>query len=227
MRWMLILLVPLVLIFLCAIAMLAIPLPRPLPEPFSRGRNLVAAIGTGGLGLLYVGGLAVYLVTGVLGSGRSLDPAFAAAGFTSQSYMLTGREYRGMVRGRPAVVRYIPPYRAQAAVVDMTIRGSSPVRWAAGAQRPLLDCRDCAPMTVDAPALAGLQVYAADEAAVRPLLADVEVQAVLSRLLIETRAWGATELYVQPEQVWLRAHLRPAPDDRLLAWLDDLARLAE
>ncbi|MBN1935524.1 MAG: hypothetical protein JW934_12725 [Anaerolineae bacterium] len=227
MRWVLILFAGILVIFVCAILLLATPLPGPLPEPFSKGRNLMAAICTGTLGLLFLGAFAIYLVAGVLGRGGEFDPAFTEAGFTARGYMLVGREYRGTVQDRPATVRYLPPYRGQAAVIDMTVEALSGLRLAAGITRPLLDCRRCAQIAVDAPVLAGLQVYASDETSARRLLADFEAQNVFSRSLIDAQAIGTTELYIQPERVWLRAHVRPARGELMLGWLDDLAALAE
>lgn len=217
----------LVALLICAVVILAIPLPRPLPEPFSKDRNLVAAIITGVLGLLFIGGFTVYLIAGVLAGGREFDPALIEAGFKARGYMLVGREYRGTVRDRPAAVHYLPPYRGQAAVIDITVEARSDLRLAAGAQRPLLDCRNCTQVDVTHLRLAGVQVYAADTVTVTRLLADLEAQAVFSRLLIDAQTTGTVELYVQPQQVWLRAHMRSTSSELLLSWLDDLAALAE
>ncbi len=226
MRWVLVLFGGILAIFICAIIILAIPLPRPLPEPFSKGRNLVAAIATGVLGLLFIGGFTVYLIAGVLAGGRAFDPVFVEAGFTAHGYMLVGREYRGTVRDRPATVRYMPPQRSRSAVIDMTVEALSDLRLAAGVTRPLLDCRGCAQVDVTHLGLAGVQVYTTDTVTVTRLLADPEAQAVLSRLLIDAQAMGTVELYVQPRQVWLRAHARSTSGELLLNWLDDLAALA-
>ncbi len=54
-RLLLLLIVPPILIFLCALAMLAVPLPDFFPPPWSQGHNKLSAIlvgGVGGLGYL-------------------------------------------------------------------------------------------------------------------------------------------------------------------------------
>ena len=70
MRILFLILVPPVLLFGCALLMMSLPLPQPFPPPLSDGRNQMAAVITGILGVGYVFGLALYLVSSVLRVGR-------------------------------------------------------------------------------------------------------------------------------------------------------------
>ena len=95
MRVVLLILVPAILLLAVALLSLWLPLPGPFPAPLSRGRNLMAAVVTGVLGVGYVVGLAVYVISSVRQAGRALDPALTARGLASSSYLGAGRRYHG------------------------------------------------------------------------------------------------------------------------------------
>ena len=227
MRIILLLLVPPLLIFGCALIMIWVPLPRPLPPALSSGRNLMAAVATGILGIGYVVGLAVYLVSSFSATGRVLDPVFASRGLASQGYMLFGRQYHGSVQGRQIDVQFMPSQGLQPAQLQVYVAADVDARVAIGTQRPLLDCRDCARIEITRPELRHLEVYAQDAAWTRMWLDRPANSAALGRLLGDPQGLGLREFYVQPDRIWLRAH----PTARVTAlqvgqWFDDVLALA-
>ena len=244
-RVLLLVLVPPILLFLCALVTLWMPLPQPFPPPLSGGRNRMAAVMTGILGIGYVAGLAAYVIASVLRAGRILDPVLASAGLVSESYRVFGRQYTGVIRGREVAVRFLPPQGINPALLNVHVVANLGMRVAIGHKRPLLDCRDCAQFNVGELDLGHLQVYAEDQECARSLLADPVGRAALRRLMeprpmptparsgfplncVDDReALGFRELYLQPERVWLRARPRQITEPQLRQWLDDMLALAE
>jgi hypothetical protein len=228
MRIVLLILVPPILLFGFALVMMRLPLPQPFPPSLSGGRNRMVAVMTGVLGLGYIVGLAVYLISSFLQAGRVLDPAFTSRGLTSESYMAWGRQYQGLVQGRQVTVQFTPPQGLQPALLNMYVTANLDERMAVGEQRPLLDCRDCQRIDVNELGLSHLQVFAEEAAWARALLAESENRATLNRLLSSQKEHGLREVYIQPGRIWLRA--RPSSsvtESRGGEWLDDLLALAE
>lgn len=237
-RVLLLILVPPILLFLCALVILWMPLPQPLPPPLSGGRNRMAAVMTAILGLGYLAGLAAYVIASVLRAGRILDPVLASAGLVSESYRVFGRQYTGVIRGREVAVRFLPPQGVNPALLNVHVVANLGTRAAIGHKRPLLDCRDCAQLSLDELELGHMQVYAEDQECARSLLADPVGRAALRRLMEPRSGFplncvdgrevlGLRELYLQPERVWLRARPRQITEPQLRQWLDDLLVLAE
>jgi hypothetical protein len=96
-----------------------------------------------------------------------------------------------------------------------------------GQGRPLLDCRDCAPLEIAGAELGDVQVYAQQERDARRLLADPVSREVLARLLRDQEGSGFREVYLQPGSVWLRARPRQVTEGRFRQWFDDALALAE
>ena len=227
MRILLLLLVPPLLIFGCALIVIWVPLPRPLPPALSSARNLMAAITTGILGIAYIIGLFVYLVSAVSTAGRVVDPVLVSHGLSSQRYMLFGRQAHGLVDGRQVDVQFMPSQGIRPALLQVYVAADVDARVAIGTQRPLLDCRDCARIEITRPELRHLEVYAQDAAWTRMWLDRPANSAALGRLLGDPQGLGLREFYVQPDRIWLRAH----PSARVTAlqvrqWFDDLLALA-
>jgi hypothetical protein len=214
--------VPILLIFACAMVILWVPLPAPAPAPLSKARNLAAAITVGVVGMAYMIGLTVYLIAAFVDAGKALDPALTPLGLTPERYMLAGRRYRGTIEGRHVEVRYTPAQNINLAVLEMYVSADTGMRLALGRQRPLLDCQDCPRVEVAGAGLAGIQVFCQEEARARSLLADPATRAAVARLLP-----GQQALYVQPDQVWFRAHSRHMQADVVHEWLDDLLLVAD
>jgi len=228
MRTLLIIIVPPLLIFVCALLIVWLPLPQPFPPALSGGRNQVAAVVAGLLGLAYLVGLALYLIASFRQAGQALDSPFLARGLTAENYLGVGRSYRGSVEGRAVEANYLPAQGLRPALLNVYVAAELGTRAAAGEKRPLLDCRDCAPVDLDEFDLGSLQIWAEDGERLRNLLADKGSRAALNRLVSEQKSLGIRELYWQPERIWLRAHpsYRVA-GEQVEGWLDALLLLAK
>jgi hypothetical protein len=194
----------------------------------SSGRNLMAAAMTGTLGLAYIIGLGVYLVSSVSRASRTLDPVLSPYGLTSERHMLVGRRYRGLLQGRQTEILFTPSRGIQPALLQVTVSAGAGTRAAIGIQRPLLDCQACERVQMEELGMSHLQIYAEDTRWIRRLLAAAANRTAVDHALSDQRALGFRELYIQPEQVWLRA--RPPAQvnqDVFEQWLDDLLALAE
>jgi len=135
--------------------------------------------------------------------------------------MIFGRRYTGRYKDKAFEVQYFPPQRIRAAVLDVYVRANTGTRMAVGRQRPLLDCRDCAHLAVSEPDLDGLEWFVENEPRARSLIADQQVRAALARLVRDPPE--LVELYVQPERIWFRAHVRQLSDEQLWQWFDDIS----
>jgi hypothetical protein len=226
-RIILLILLPPIILFVFALAMIVTPLPHPFPEAQSPERNRMAAITTGVLGAAYLVGLTVYAVSWFLQAGQALDSSLVPLGLTSEGYMGFGRQYRGEIKGRQVDVTYQPAQMIKPALLNIYVSTNAGTQAALGPGKPLLDCRDCPKVAVETPGLSQLHVAAQDEAWMRGLLADPANAAAASRLLGNQETLGLRELYIQPDRIWLRAHPKQVTEDQFQHWLDDLLTLAE
>lgn len=185
----------------------------------------MSAILAGVLGLGYIIGVTVYLISWVRRTARVLGPALTPLGLTSQPYMVVGRRYRGMIEGRAIDVKFLPAYGFSPALLNLTIGANLGTRMAIGRRSPWLDCRDCARLDTSGLGLKGLCVVAEDGERARSLLADPEFSAALVRLLLD-RGPETREVYVQPDEVWMRARFRGTTAENVAHWLEDLRNLA-
>jgi len=229
MRIILLLLLPPILLFGFALILMWLPLPSSFPVALSQGRNLIAAAMTGLLGIGYIVGLTLYLISSVRQAGRILDPLFASRGLASQSYLGLGRQYHGVVKDRLVEVNFTKGRVFQPDLLNLYVSADLGVRVAMGKQRPLLDCRDCSRVVVGEPGLNDrLEIYSESEAWVRDLLGESTVRSLVSRLMGNQKEHGFREIYLQPERIWLRAHpSSQVTEDDIEQWFDDLVALAE
>ncbi|HEY88274.1 MAG TPA: hypothetical protein G4N98_00885 [Thermoflexia bacterium] len=226
-RILLMLLIPPILLFLCALMIIWLPLPQPFPPALSRGRNLMSAIVTGILGAGYIVGLALYVVATFLRAGRVLDPVLASAGMVSKSYLVFGRQYQGVLEGREVEVYFVPSSGIRPAQLNVYVAADIGMRVAMGWRRPLLDCGNCERLEAAGAELRGVQVYAQEEERAGRLLNDAASSEAIARLLADQEAYGIREIYLQPERVWLRARPQGMNGKRFRQWLDDVLVLAE
>ena len=215
-----------ILLFACALVMIRVPLPQPLPPAMSRGRNLIAAIITGLLGLGYVVGVGAYAITQFLHAGRALDPVLTAAGLDGQGYALFGRRYRGEIEGRAVEVTVMPPQIIRPAQINVTVSADLGTRIALGRTRPLLDCRDCTRLATPGRERTTLHVYAEDEAHALRLMDDATVREIVSRILDDRAGRGLSEIYLQPARVWVRSRPYTLTVARFEPWFADVQALA-
>ena len=216
-----------ILLFLCALSLMWMPLPQPFPVALSGERNQMAAILTGVMGFIFVIGLGVYTISAFLKTGRFLDAVLEKMGFSSKSYMLFGRKYQGFVDGREVKVDFVPARWPMPRLLNIYVNANLGTRLAAGFTRPLLDCRDGRLLENTGGELGNLQVYAQEKESANRLLADSNVQISLMRLLDKQKELGFREIYLQPEQIWLRAHPRQMTGEIFWAWLDAMLKLAK
>lgn len=226
MRFVMLILIPPLILFILALAVILTPLPHPFPEAKSPERTRVAAIATGVLGALYLVGLTVYTVSSFLQAGQVLDPTLDSLGLTAEGYMGFGRRYHGELDGRQVEITYQPPQAIRSALLNITVDANVGTRAAMVPQRPLLDCADCPVVDVEMAELEHLLIVAEDEAWLEHSLAEPANAAALLRLLGDLETPGTRELYFQPERVWLRAHPQQLTETQLRQWLDDLLAIA-
>ncbi len=226
-RILLMLLIPPILLFLCALMIIWLPLPQPFPPALSRGRNLMSAIVTGILGAGYIVGLALYVVATFLRAGRVFDPVLAPAGMVSKSYLVFGRQYQGVLEGREVEIYFVPSSGIRLAQLNVYVAADIGMRVAMGWRRPLLDCGNCERLEAAGAELRGVQVYAQEEERAGRLLNDAASSEAIARLLADQEAYGIREIYLQPERVWLRARPQGMNGKRFRQWLDDVLVLAE
>ena len=187
----------------------------------------MSAIVTGVLGAGYIVGLALYVVSTFLRAGRVLDPVLASAGMVSKSYLVFGRQYRGVLEGREVEVCFVPSSGIRPAQLNVYVAADIGTRAAIGRQRPLLDCRDCAQLEVAGTELQDVQMYAQQEERAGRLLSDAASSEAIARLLDDQEEYGIREIYLQPERVWLRARPQGMSGKQFRQWLDDMLALAE
>jgi hypothetical protein len=226
-RVLLLILVPLPLLFGLALLLMWLPLPAPFPAAQSQGRNLMAAIVVGVLGLGYLAGLTIYLRSTFRGAGQTLDEVFVSRELTAESYQGVGRQYRGQVDGHPVEVNFVPAQSVQRALLNIYVIADVGTRIAIGEGRPGLDCRDCPRLDASSLGMGTLHVLADDRERASDLLADPANRAVVSQLMASQQECGLRELYLQPGRIWLRARPSSCVSDVLVGqWLDDLLTLA-
>ncbi|MBU0490513.1 MAG: hypothetical protein KKA73_31385 [Chloroflexi bacterium] len=196
----------------------------PLPQALDRSRNLVAAVCAGMLGLIYIAGLAGYVLWSLLGYAQDADPAFTSLGLRAGAYGLFGRQYHGSVQGRATDVYYIPPHRLHAGTLEIYVQSTLQTRFTASRGRAVLGCEGCQPVPAGDPALAGLRIQAQDQAWAGRLLVDPAAGAALRRLMGDS---GWRELYVQPGRLLLRQNARRAiTPEAARQWFADLDAVA-
>jgi hypothetical protein len=226
-RILLLILVPPVLLFLCALVVVTVPLPHPFPPPLSGGRNRMSAIVTGILGAGYIIGLTVYVIASFLRAGRILERILTSAGLVSESYLVFGRQYHGVIQRRQVGVTFVPSQGASSAQLNVYVSADLDTRIAVAKGKPLLDCNECPRVNLDESELGCFQVYSQKMEYARRLLADTEGKGALTRLLDDRDVIGSREVYLQPERVWLRARPQRITEGQFQQWLDDLMALAQ
>jgi hypothetical protein len=226
MRILLLLFILPILLLACALFTLWIPLPHPFPAALSSERNLLSAIATGILGLGYLIGLAVYVLSSFLQAGCILDPVLVPSGLISESYMVFGRQYRGAIEGRQVEISFLPPQGIRPALLNVYVSADLGARMAIGRQKPLLDCADCPHVEIEGTVLGQVEVYAQEEECARSLLGDATSVAALNRLMLDQETLGFHEIYWQPDRIWFRAHPRWGMEDQFQQWLEILLELA-
>ena len=163
---------------------------------------------------------------------RHLDAAFVPLGLEGERYMLTGRQYRGIVDGREVRVLF---YRGP--MLEMHLETPLQTRLGVaevGSTTPALArLFGREPVDLDDPTLSEFRVYALDEGWAHSLLAEAEARARLRRLLNGGGSWALIkQVVLGPGSFRLRLYRTKhlfkydiTPEDAQ-QWLDDLLALA-
>ncbi|HCC79730.1 MAG: hypothetical protein A2X25_09160 [Chloroflexi bacterium GWB2_49_20] len=197
-----------ILILGIALLLTLVPLPPPLPMAGSHARNLLAAILTGILGLVWATSLVIYLVASFLMAGRAFESTFTSRGLTAGSYLGLGRQYQGSIDGRQVEAQYSPGRMIQNGLLNIHIQTDTNLRMAVGVNRPLLDCITCQQVEGSSYGLDDINVYAEDIPWAQNLLAESPNVELIRRLMDKSEKLGMREIYMQPGRIWL--HARPS-----------------
>jgi hypothetical protein len=189
-------------------------------------RDLMAAIVTGVLGLAYLVGVTVFVITAFLRTGRALDGDLIETGLSARRYFGVGRQFHGVLEDREVRVLFMPSYGITPALFDAFVSADLGTRIAMARVRPLLDCRDCAQLQIEDSELDHLRVYAQDEALAQRLVADLVCREAIIRLTDDEGMGATLAVYLQPERIWLRARPRRIAEGQVQQMLDDLLLLA-
>ncbi len=210
-----------------AIFLLVVPLPPPFPERLGKTRNLIAAIGAGIFGLLWLVALGVSVVAAFRKAGRAFESAMVALGLTAQSHMGVGRRYRGVIGGHAVDAEFVPARMLQWPLLGITVTANVGAEMFVGAQAPPLGGVGRQRVQIEGDALGELQVFAGDGDAARRLLCSVNPQ-IFADLLGEQRQEGLRELHVRPDRIYLRCHpTGQVSDERVSQWVGHLLALAD
>lgn len=189
------------------------------------------AVITGIVALLYLIGIAVFAVRHVLRAGQVLEGTFGSAGLAFSGRKGVACCYRGMMSGRAASAELTLAFVFQPWRMEVTIDAElGETRIALGSTRPLLDCRGVPRLEMGEPGLDGVHIHAGDEGAARQLLSSPVLLEVLRPLVAEWDEVNSWELYIQPQQLWLRIRtyrLDEAAAGRWLAGMEALAGVCE
>jgi hypothetical protein len=228
MRILLLILIPPILLLFLALALMWLPPPQPLPAFLTQERDQIAALVTGCLGIVWLIGLALYLLLSFRKVGRVWDALFTGRGLAPGDYALFGRQYRGLVEDRDVEVRFMPGHGLRSPLLDVRVVADLRLRVAIGERKPLLDCGRCPRLDGSDLGLGSLQIFTEEADRTRGLLAEPTVNACLLRLMSGQEWYSLRQLYIQPGRIWLRA--RPSSGithAQIGGWFDDMLRLAE
>jgi hypothetical protein len=163
------------------------------------------------------------------------DALFNPLGLAGRPYMLSGRQYQGIVQGRQVEVRF---YRGPA--LDMRVDTTTQARLSAansdGVSLSLARTFGREPLALNDPALDGITVFAKDERWALSLLANSEVKALLPQLILGESPFLMQQVHLEPGQLRLFLYRNKGlfkfaiTSEQVERWLNgllSLARIAE
>jgi len=195
-----------------------------------------------GIWVLVVGG-ALYLLI-MIGGGwgavgwtllrrkRWLDSVFVPLGLAGRGYMLTGRQYQGVVEEREVTVRF---YRGP--TLDLHVSTPLQTRVGIGSRSQVglavAGMFNRQPMEFADPGMDAFSIFPLDEDWTRSLLAHPQARRLLLRLMTAGDSWALMQqVHLKPGAFYLRLYRNKnlfkysiAPDEAR-QWLDDLIALA-
>jgi len=226
-RTILLLLLPPVLLFGLVLLGLWMPLPSPLPPALSHGRNLLVAVLTGIAGLIYVVSIGVFIVRLFKNTAKFLDAVLIPAGFQAKAYLWIGSQYSGTYNGNSIRVHYISNQGFRPAILNIRIKTQMDMRLAIGLERPILDCTDCPRIHLHDVHDETFHIYGDQDSQTVQYLQSPGMAEHINFLLADQRHLGLRELYIQPDQIWLRSHPVNVSSEIFKSWLDRMLLLSK
>jgi len=195
-----------------------------------------------GIWVLVVGG-ALYLLI-MIGGGwgavgwtllrrkRWLDSVFVPLGLAGRGYMLTGRQYQGVVEEREVTVRF---YRGP--TLDLHVSTPLQTRVGIGSRSQVglavAGMFNRQPMEFADPGMDAFSIFPLDEDWTASLLAHPGARRLILRLMTAGDSWALMQqVYLQPGMFYLRLHRNKnlfkytITPEEARQWLDDLMALA-
>jgi len=221
--------VPVLLLFCLGMVLIWVPLPQPFPAAAGNGRNTMAAVVVGILGLVYVIGLTGYVCWAVFRSGRVLDDVLASIGMTASGNLGLRRRYHGRLHGYNVRASWVPGYGVRPSQFLANVVADVGLVAAVGDHHPLRPSADA--IRVKVPVLENwtpVVLVKPDHAArLTDFLAAEESARGLHMLLAASEPGGVRELSLAPDRIWFRA--RPNTEvavQRAGEWVQKLVILA-
>jgi len=230
MRTILLLVLPVLVLFGLALALMWAPLPRAFPPALSPARNLMAAITVGVLGMVTLAGVAVATVGQVLRASRSLDEVLAAHCLAPANGLLLGRVYEGRLQGRHVRASWVPGYGVRPGQLLVNVDADLGLSAAIADHRPLRPSVDAVQVEmVLADNWAPVVLVEAGHAArLTDLLADPAVASALFQLLATSEPGGVREISLGSDGIHFRARPRAGvAGQQIERWLAAISILAE
>lgn len=222
-----ILIIPPLLISGSALLLLRMPLPQPFPPASSAARNLLAAILTGVCGFIYLISITVYIVLSFFQASEIPGKLCETYGLTEQSHTLWGQQCRGHIQERAVTLYFKIGRGVKSPVLDVYVEADVETRIAFVKRGPRLDCAQCESVSIPGEALNTVHIFAEEPDRARAWLADDTVPMLVGELLQGSEQFGSRELYLQPDRIWLRAHLSSqVTESTVEQWLQSLLKLA-
>lgn len=189
---------------------------------------LIMSMPSLGFVLLVIGGSFGFAAFVLWRRARQLDEAFMPLGLSGKMYLTNGRQYHGLVNGRP-----VDAYFYRGPTLEVYLGTSLKTRLGIGAKdrvgQALAGLLKRQPFSIGDADLDHLSLYALDETWARELLNDPAAKAALLRLTTEATGFELRQLHLQPEAFLLRLYqtnTKLITADNLRQWLTDLQTLA-
>ncbi|MCD6286727.1 MAG: hypothetical protein J7M39_12520 [Anaerolineae bacterium] len=230
MRTILLLVLPVLVLFGLALALMWAPLPPAFPPALSPARNLMAAIVVGVLGMVTLAGVAVVVVGQVSGVSRSLDPVFAEHGLAPTKALLLGRVYEGRLQGRHVRASWVPGYGVRPGQLLVNLDADVALIAAIADHRPLRPSVDAVQVEIVlADNWAPVVLVEADQAVrLTDLLADPAAASALFQLLAASGPGGVREISLVSDGIHFRARSSTGvAGQQIERWLAALSIFAE
>lgn len=225
MRLLLLMLILPIVLAMWVVIVLAVPLPAAFPSAWSDGRNMLAAISAGLLGIGGMVGIAGFAVGQVLRAGSSLDAAFEALGLAPAGHRAFARHFEGVLGGRRATATLHPPFQLQPWRLTVSVDARPRVRLALGKHGPLVNSCKLPRIRLDDRELEACRVHAANQESGRQMVTSPAFRSGLKFFLETLVQPGTLEIHLESERIRLRLRAYRMQEEQVRQWLEGLAQL--